>query len=161
MDAVQWKELRYHSQSSAIFLLTLNGWVLQTHDFLFLEYLYYILLFLFFFCYLFSTSLSVTSIFFSYSFFLLFLFDFIIIPIFLLFGLAGRMFANSPGDRVSVPGQVIPKTLKMVLCWTLSLIRYVSMVKWSNPGKGVTPSSKPRCCSYWKGSLRVALNWGC
>ena len=27
----------------------------------------------------------------------------------------GRVFANSPGDRVSIPGRVIPKTLKMVL----------------------------------------------
>ena len=28
---------------------------------------------------------------------------------------SGRVFANSPGDRSSIPGQVIPKTLKMVL----------------------------------------------
>ena len=27
----------------------------------------------------------------------------------------GRVFANGPGDRGSIPGQVIPKTLKMVL----------------------------------------------
>ena len=27
----------------------------------------------------------------------------------------GRVFANGPGDRGSTPGQVIPKTLKMVL----------------------------------------------
>ena len=33
-------------------------------------------------------------------------------------------------------------------CLTLSIIRYVSRVKWSNPGKGVSPSSKPRCSSY-------------
>ena len=32
----------------------------------------------------------------------------------------GRMFANGPGDRGSVLGQVIPKTLKMVLDATLS-----------------------------------------
>ena len=30
-------------------------------------------------------------------------------------GLVGRLFANSPGDLGSIPGQVIPKTLKMVL----------------------------------------------
>ena len=29
--------------------------------------------------------------------------------------LVGRVFANDPGDLVSIPGQVIPKTLKMVL----------------------------------------------
>ena len=27
----------------------------------------------------------------------------------------GRVFANGPGDRGSIPGRVIPKTLKMVL----------------------------------------------
>ena len=27
----------------------------------------------------------------------------------------GRVFANGPGDLVSIPGHVIPKTLKMVL----------------------------------------------
>ena len=30
---------------------------------------------------------------------------------------------------------------------TLSIIRYGSRVKWSNPGKGVTPSLTPRCSS--------------
>ena len=30
-----------------------------------------------------------------------------------------RMFANIPGDLGSIPGQVIPKTLKMVLDATL------------------------------------------
>ena len=29
--------------------------------------------------------------------------------------LRGRVFADSPGDLVSIPGRVIPKTLKMVL----------------------------------------------
>ena len=32
-----------------------------------------------------------------------------------LIGLIGRVFANGPGDLGSIPGQVIPKTLKMVL----------------------------------------------
>ena len=30
-------------------------------------------------------------------------------------GLVGRLFANGPGDRGSILGWVIPKTLKMVL----------------------------------------------
>ena len=30
--------------------------------------------------------------------------------------------------------------------------------KWSNPDKGVAPST-PGCSSYWKGSLRVALDY--
>ena len=44
-------------------------------------------------------------------------------------------------------------------CLTLSIIRYVTRVKWSNPGEGVAPSPTPRCSSYWKGSLRVALDY--
>ena len=32
-----------------------------------------------------------------------------------LIGLVGRVFANGPGDQGSIPGRVIPKTLKMVL----------------------------------------------
>ena len=45
-------------------------------------------------------------------------------------------------------------------CLTLSNKRYVSRVKWSNPGKGVEPSPTPRCCSDWKGSLLVPLDYG-
>ena len=45
-------------------------------------------------------------------------------------------------------------------CLTLSNIRYVSKIKWRNPGKGVAPSPTPRCSSYWKGSLRVTLDYG-
>ena len=32
-----------------------------------------------------------------------------------LIGLVGRVFANDPGDLGSIPGRIIPKTLKMVL----------------------------------------------
>ena len=32
-----------------------------------------------------------------------------------IFSLVGRVFANGPGDLGSIPGRVIPKTLKMVL----------------------------------------------
>ena len=51
-----------------------------------------------------------------------------------LIGLVGRVFANGPGDVGSVPGRVIPKTLKMVHDTALqykvhiSNIRYVSRV---------------------------------
>ena len=53
----------------------------------------------------------------------------------------------------------LSKKLRKLLppCLTLSNIRYVSRVKWSNPGKGVALSPTPRCCSYWKGSFMVAL----
>ena len=39
-------------------------------------------------------------------------------------------------------------------------MRYGSRVKWSNSGKGVAPSPTPQCSSYWKESLRVALDYG-
>ena len=46
-------------------------------------------------------------------------------------------------------------------CLTLSNIRYVLRVKWSNTGKGVARSPPtPRCSSYWKGGLLVALDYG-
>ena len=76
---------------------------------------------------------------------------------------AVRVFANGPGDLGSIPGRVIPKTLKWNLippCLTLSIIRYGSRVKWSNPGNGVAPSPTPWCSSYRKGSLRVTLDYG-
>ena len=64
-------------------------------------------------------------------------------------GLVGRVFVNGPGDLGSIPGRVIPKTLKMVLDTPLlNNIRYVSRVKWSNLGKGVALSSTPWCSSY-------------
>ena len=44
-------------------------------------------------------------------------------------------------------------------CLTLSNIRYVSRLKWSNPGKRIAPSPTPRRCSYWKGSLLVTLDY--
>ena len=32
-----------------------------------------------------------------------------------LIGLIGKVFANGPGDQGSIPGRIIPKTLKMIL----------------------------------------------
>ena len=66
-------------------------------------------------------------------------------------------------DLGSIPGRVIPKTQKWYLmppCLTLSIIRYRSRVKWSNPGKGIAPSPTPWCSSYRKGSLQVTLDYG-
>ena len=42
---------------------------------------------------------------------------------------------------------------------TLSNIRLVSRVTWSNPGKGVAPSCTRRCSSYWKGNLLVTFDY--
>ena len=46
-------------------------------------------------------------------------------------------------------------------CLTLSIIRYGSRVKWSNPGRGVAPSPIPWCSNYQKGSLWVTLDNVC
>ena len=66
-------------------------------------------------------------------------------------GLVGRVFANGPGDWVQSQVESYEDLKKWYLiasCLTLSIIRYVSKVKWSNPEKGVAPSPTPRCCSY-------------
>ena len=69
------------------------------------------------------------------------------------------VFANGMGDRDSIPGWVIHETQNDCTSYHLAnIIRYVSRVKWSNPGKGVTPSSTPRCWRYWTGSLWVSLD---
>ena len=67
-----------------------------------------------------------------------------------------KCITNGLGDWGSISGLVIPKDSKkwylIFPCLTLSIIRYVSRVKWSNPGKGVAPSLTPQYSSYWKGS---------
>ena len=56
--------------------------------------------------------------------------------------------------------QRLKKWNLMPPCLILSIIIYVSRVKWSNQGKRVAPSPTPRCSCYWKGRLRVALDYG-
>ena len=76
----------------------------------------------------------------------------------------GRVFANGPGYRVQSQVELSQRFLKwhlIPLCLTLSIIRYVSRVKWSHPGKRVAPSPTCRCSSYWKRSLLVTLEYGC
>ena len=75
----------------------------------------------------------------------------------------GRVFANGPGDLGSIPGRVIPKTLKMVLDTSLLnthqyKVRIEGKVQQSRERSSATPT--PRCSSYWKGSLLVALDYG-
>ena len=68
-----------------------------------------------------------------------------------LIGQVGREFANGLGDLSSIPGCVIPKTLKMVLDTSLlntQQYKVLSRVKWRTPGKDVAPSPTPRCSSY-------------
>ena len=61
---------------------------------------------------------------------------------------SSKVFANGSGDHGSIPGQDTPKTPKMVLDVSLLNNQYYKvciMGKWSNPGKGVVPSSTLQC----------------
>ena len=72
------------------------------------------------------------------------------------------MFANGPRDQGSIPGRVIPKTQKMVLDAALLNTHYYKVRlkgKLSNPGNGVALFPTLRCSSYWKGSLRITINF--
>ena len=72
-----------------------------------------------------------------------------------------RVFTNCLGDLGSIPGRIIPKTLKMVLdASLLNTQHYKIWIKWRNPGKGVVLFPTPWCSSYQKGSLRVTLDYG-
>ena len=65
--------------------------------------------------------------------------------------LVGRVFANGPGDLGSIPGHIIPKTLKMVLNTSLlNTQQYKVRIKGKveQPRDGVAPSPTPWCCSY-------------
>ena len=65
--------------------------------------------------------------------------------------------------RVQSPVESYQRLKKWYLifpCLNLSIIRCISRVKWSNPGKGVAPSSTPQCSSCWKGSIPVTLDYG-
>ena len=81
-----------------------------------------------------------------------------------IIGLVGWVFANGPGDLGSIPGRVIPKTLKMVL--DISLL---NTQHYKGRIKGKVEQSKEWCSalprlryrSYRKGSFLVALDYGC
>ena len=70
----------------------------------------------------------------------------------------GRVFINGSNPRLSYTKDS-KKWYLISPCLTLSIIRYVSRVKWSHPRKGVVPSPIPWCSSYWKGSLQVTLDY--
>ena len=54
-----------------------------------------------------------------------------------LIGLVGRVFTNGLEDQGSIPGRVIPKTLKMVLDTSLLNTQQYKVHIKGNPGKGV------------------------
>ena len=72
------------------------------------------------------------------------------------------MFANGLGEQDSIPGQIIPKTQKMVLdasLLTLSIIRYGSRVSRATQGKEYHPFSLHLIVAIEKGSPQVALDY--
>ena len=58
-----------------------------------------------------------------------------------LIGLVVRVFANGPGDLGSIPGRVIPKTLKMVLDTSL-----LNTQQYKVRIKGKVEKSRERSC---------------
>ena len=68
-----------------------------------------------------------------------------------------RLFANGPGDRGPIPGQVIPKTQKMVLDTALlNTQHYQVRIKGKVEKSREWSSTLPY--TYWKRSLQVTLN---
>ena len=77
--------------------------------------------------------------------------------------IVSRVFANGPGDLGSISGRVIPKTLKNVLDTSLLntqqyKVRIEGKVEQFRERSNALPYS--RCSSYWKGRLRVTLDYG-
>ena len=73
--------------------------------------------------------------------------------IYRLIGQVGRLFINGPEDLGSIPGRVIPKTLKMVLDTSLLntqqyKVHIKGKVEQSCESIGVAPSPTPWCSSY-------------
>ena len=74
------------------------------------------------------------------------------------------VFSSGPGDLGSIPGQVIPKTQKMVLDVSLLNTQHYKVQikgKVGQSWEGVAPSPTPSCSSYRKGSLQVTFDYGC
>ena len=66
-----------------------------------------------------------------------------------LIGLVGRVFANGPGDLGSIPGRVIPKTLKMDL--DISLL---NTQQYKVRIEGKVEQSMERSCAFSYTSLK-------
>ena len=83
----------------------------------------------------------------------------IYIYIYWAISLMSRLFANGPGELGSIEShQRLKKWYLMPPSFSLTIIRWGSRVKWSNPANRVAPSPTPQCSSYWKGSLWVTLD---
>ena len=76
--------------------------------------------------------------------------------------ISSRVFVNGPGEWGSIPGRIIPKTFKMVLDTSLFntqhyKVRIEGKVEQTRERSSALPT--PRCSSYGKGSLQVALTF--
>ena len=72
------------------------------------------------------------------------------------------MFANGSRDQCSILGWVILKTEKGVLDTSLFKTLYFKIQiesKWRNSCKKVALFAIPRCCSYWAGCFKDALDY--
>ena len=76
-----------------------------------------------------------------------------------LIGLVGRVFVNGLGDMGSIPGHVIPKTLKIVLDTSLLNTQQYKVRMKSKVEQSWERSSALPYSSYWKGSLLVTLDY--
>ena len=88
---------------------------------------------------------------------------FLLISYFIVENIIGIISVHQwPGDQISIPGRVTPKTQKMVFgAFLLKLDPYFIMpsVKWSNPRKEVAFSLTPQCSSYWKKAFSYSWLW--
>ena len=82
----------------------------------------------------------------------------IYIYIYRLIAQASRVFSNGPRDLGSIPGRVLPKTLKMVLDTSLLNTQQYN-VRIEGKVDQSRERSNARWSSYWKGSLQVALDY--
>ena len=65
-------------------------------------------------------------------------------------GLLGRVFTNGLVQSQVKSYQRLKKWYLISPCLTLSIVRYISRIKWSNLRKGVVPFPTPQCSNYWK-----------
>ena len=71
-----------------------------------------------------------------------------------------RIMGRHPWPTGSLIGRSLPLCRGAVgVFYSPSRLGGGSRVKWSNPGKGVAPSSTPQCSSYWKGMSH--FSWIC
>ena len=88
---------------------------------------------------------------------------YIYIYVYIYICLVGRVFTSSPRDLGSIPGRVIPKTLRMVFDTSLLNTQQCKVRIKGKMEQSREKNSAPLtfwCSSFWKGSFLVALDYG-